>query len=277
MDEVAVLYSGGSDSTCTAVLAARAHPRVHLLTCMRLGMVHVERSNTNFRKLQEMFGPDRFRRPDLMPVDRLFRHLSYHGYLGDLRRHGLMVLTTCGVCKLAMHSRALLYCRAQGIRKVWDGANRNMYIFPEQMLSVLDLLRDLYARHGITYENPVFDYEDPQGLNFGSRVFGLNPARRETAEKAMQSTGEVLRSIGILPAADVKGTAVDRAMQARCYQFVLFNLYARWWALERESYESYAARVYRYYVDKVAVCQDLLACLEPTGGRPDARLARLLE
>jgi hypothetical protein len=66
-------------------------------------------------------------------------------------------------------------------------------------------------------------------------------------------------------------------MQARCYQFVLFNLSARWWELNRHPYPVYAERVNSFYADKVADCTDLLACLEPEGGRPDARLASLLE
>lgn len=258
MNEVAVLFSGGTDSTCTAVLAAKQHERVHLLTMRRFGMFGVERSDTNFRKLQELFGPDRFRRPPLMQVDRLFRHLSYRGYLGDLRKHGLMVLTTCGVCKLAMHLRALMYCKQHGVTRVWDGANRNMYIFPAQMEDVLGLLRELYARHGIEYDNPVYEYEDPQGMNFGSRVFGLNPAREETADRAGGSTGEVLRQMGVLPTADVKGTDIDRQMQARCYQFVLFNLFTRWYFLERHDYGEYTRRVHAFYAGKVERCVELL-------------------
>ena len=274
MNEVAVLFSGGTDSTCTAVMAAQQYDRVHVLTMQRFGMFGVEKSDTNFRKIAEMFGEDRFVRPDLMGVDRLFRHLSYSSYLRDLRRHGLMNLTTCGVCKLAMHTRALVYCLQNGVSRVWDGANRNMYIFPAQMEGVMGLLRDMYARYGIEYENPVFEFEDPQGMNFGSRVYGLNPAREETADRASQSTGEVLRGMGILPSADVKGTEIDREMQARCYQFVLFNVFARWYFLERYDYAEYARRVQAFYDDKVAVCTELLDTWRETG---NGQLTGMLE
>ena len=274
MSEVAVLFSGGTDSTCTAVMAAQQHDRVHLLTMRRYGMFGVEKSDTNFHKIAEMFGEDRFVRPDLMGVDRLFRHLSYGTYFRDLRRHGLMNLTTCGVCKLTMHTRAVVYCLQNGVDRVWDGANRNMYIFPAQMEGVMGLLRDMYARYGIEYENPVFEFEDPQGMNFGSRVYGLNPAREETADRASQSTGEVLRGMGILPSADVKGTEIDREMQARCYQFVLFNVFARWYFLERYDYAEYARRVQAFYDDKVAVCTELLDTWRETG---NGQLTGMLE
>jgi hypothetical protein len=277
MNEVAVLFSGGTDSTCTAVLAAQQHDRVHLLTMQRFGMFGVERSDTNFHKLEQLFGPDRFVRPELMDVDGLFRHLSYGTFTRDLRRHGLMMLTTCGVCKLAMHTRALIYCLAHGVKRVWDGANRNMYIFPAQMEDVLGLLEDLYGRFDIEYDNPVFEYEDPQGMNFGSRVYGLSPERENTADRAAQSTGEVLRGLGVLPDADVKGTEIDRQMQARCYQFVLFNVFARWYFLERHDYGEYARRVSGFYADKVEQCQGLLAEWDAAGRSADSDLGRMLE
>ena len=275
--EVVVLYSGGTDSTATALLAAQRFDRVHLLTLQRFGMFGVEKSDTNFLKLQERFGPDRFVRPPLLPFDRLFRHLSYGAWMRDVRRHGLMTLTTCGVCKLAMHLRALVYCLEHGVQDVYDGANRNMYIFPAQMSDVLGMLRGLYADHGIRYGNPVFEYDDPQGMNFGSRVFGLNPAREDTKDRAATSTGSLLVEHGLLPTADVKGTAIDREMQARCYQFVLFNVYARWYFLKRHDYDEYGRRVQLFYADKVADCRQLLAGWDGPDRRQDGPLADLLE
>ncbi len=275
--EVVVLYSGGSDSTATALLAAQRFERVHLLTMRRFGMFNVEKSDTNFRKLQALFGPDRFVRPPLLPFDRLFRHLSYGDWWADARKHGLMTLTTCGVCKLAMHLRALVYCLEHGVRNVYDGANRNMYIFPAQMGDVLGLLGGLYADHDIVYDNPVFEYDDPQSMNFGSRVFGTSPAREGTKDRASSSTGAMLVEHGLLAEADVKGTAIDREMQARCYQFVLFNVYARWYFLERYDYAEYTRRVLAFYGDKVSHVHRLLDAWEGPGARSGGGLSTLLE
>lgn len=259
-DAIAVLYSGGTDSTLTAYKAAQQSEQVHLLTYRRVGMVRVENSETNIVALRGLLGASRFVRPPLMSVDRLFRHVSYERYLTDLRRHGFMLLTTCGQCKLAMHLRTLVYCHDHGVPTVWDGANQNMSIFPAQMVEVIGLMQELYAMAGIRYETPVFEYEDDQGMDFGSALYGLNPARYATPEEPdRRTTGRELHELGILPEPDVKGTAHDKKMQARCYQFVLFNLCARWYYLERNSLDQYKERVIAYYGAKIERSRDMVA------------------
>ncbi len=268
-DAIAVLYSGGTDSTLTAYKAGERAERVHLLTYRRLGMVRVENSDTNVAALRERLGAERFVRPPLMPVDRLFRHVSYERYLRDVLRHGFMVLTTCGLCKLAMHLRTLVYCHDHGVSTVWDGANHNMTIFPAQMVEVMVQMRELYAMAGVRYESPVFEYDDDQGMDFGSALYGLNPARGSRPEDAdRRTTGRELHELGILPEADVKGTAHDKRMQARCFQFVLFNLCARWYYLERGSLDAYREKVIAYYGRKIERSRSLVARFldDPAGG-----------
>ena len=271
---VAVLYSGGTDSTLVACLAAERFEQVHLVTYHRLGMFSVEHSEHNLSALRERY-PDRIVRPGIMSVDTLFRHVSYERWLADLLRFRGQLLTTCGLCKLAMHLRTLVYCVDHGVGTVWDGANANMNIFPMQMAPVLEHLRALYERAGIKYENPVFDYEDDQGTSFGSFLWGLSPDRDEAPATPKRTTGQELYERGLLPEPDVKGKAHDKRMQGRCYQFALFNLWARWWALERYDLEEYQRRSLAYYDHKLQrmapLVDELLAA--PDGGR----LRRLAE
>jgi hypothetical protein len=264
----AVLYSGGTDSTLVACMAAERFERVHLLTYHRLGMFDVEHSERNVAALKSRY-PGRIVRPGIMPVDALFRHVSYEHYLGDLLRYRGQLLTTCGFCKLAMHLRTLVYCVDQGIGTVWDGANVNMNIFPMQMEPILARMRQLYERAGIRYENPVFNYEDDQGTAFGSFLWGLSPQRADAPATPKHTTGQALFERGLIPEPDVKGKAHDKTIQGRCYQFALFNLWARWYALERYGLEEYQRRTEVFYGVKLdragAMVDELLA--DPHGGR----------
>jgi hypothetical protein len=257
--QVAVLYSGGTDSTLVACQAAEAFGTVHLLTYQRLGMFALEHSERNVAALKERYGTDRIVRPPRYTVDKLFRHVSYEHFLPDLLRFRGQLLTTCGLCKLAMHLRTLAYCVENDVGTVWDGANKHMTIFPMQMAPVLDRLRQLYASAGIRYENPVFDYDDDQGIDFGSFLWGLSPERGQVTEGSQaRTTGRELYERGLLPQPDVKGTAYDKTIQGRCYQFALFNLWARWYALERYDMDEYRRRSERYYGVKLDRCQAMV-------------------
>jgi hypothetical protein len=275
-DRVALLYSGGTDSTLAAWKAAERFGEVHLLTYRRLGMFGVENSETNLALMRERFPPGRFVRPPVMPVDRLFRHTSYDRYLRTLAKHGLMVLTTCGLCKLAMHLRTLVYCVDHGVGHVWDGANKNMTIFPAQMAEVIELMKELYAAAGVRYDTPVYDYEDDQGINFGNFVYGLSPARDEApAPRIGRTTGEELYELGILPEPDVKGKPHDKIMQGRCYQMVLFNLWVRWYVLERRSLDVYRRQAVAFYADRIGRYRPLVD--ELVRDPAQARLRHLIE
>ena len=274
--DAAVLYSGGTDSTFVALLMAEEFDRVHLLTYRRTGMFGVENSERNVERLIAHTGPGRFVRPRPYPcVDGIFRHLSYHDYRGNLRRHGFFNLTTCGNCKLAMHVQSILYCAANGVGTLRDGANRGMTIFPAQMAPVLPMIRALYERYGVEYDTPIYDLEDSQGLDFGSRLHGLSKQRPDPLASGMRTAGTELYQRGLLPAPDVKGTPEDRKMQARCYQFALFNVFVRWYYLQRHSYDDYVAGVVRYYSEQIAHCRGLLDEHFEAPGR--SRLARLIE
>ena len=274
--DVAVMYSGGTDSTYTACLMADEFRQVHLLTFRRFGMFGLDNSDTNLAKLIERWGEDKFVRPRPFPkVDKVFRHLTYERYWRNLCRHGFFNLTTCGICKLAMHVRTIGYCLQHEIRYVRDGANRTMSIFPAQMQCVLGKIRGLYQSLGIDYGNPVYDYDDSQGLSFGSRIFGTNQERPDPLAAGMVTTGTKLYELGILPAPDVKGTEIDRAIQARCFQFVLFNVFVRWYYLQLHTYDEYAEGVERYYGEKIALCESLLN--EYRKSPESSRLAKLLE
>lgn len=270
--QVAVLFSGGSDSTLTAALEAERAEVVHLLTFRRFGIFRTENSRRNVPRLERAFGEGRFLHRSY-DVDALFRWLSYDRWLRDAYAHGFMLLSTCGLCKLSMHLRALLYCLEHDIRRVADGANRQMNIYPAQMAPVLQALRGMYARFGIEYANPVFDYDGPSEMGFHPATSTSLFAPEDAAAAQGQTTDRRLYELGILDAPGTKGTPTDHAMQARCFQFLLFRIWVHWLYLPKHGYEAYCRETTAFHEARI---ERMVAEVQRYRERPDGSLLQRL-
>ena len=155
---VLVMFSGGSDSTLTASLLSEGHTVVHLVTYSHQAMWFDDKSRHSVAHLRKAHGEHKFVHESINIKD-LMGKIFFRPLPDDLRRYGTYALPRCcGSCKLAMHVRSILYCHEHGIRYAADGSNAELSeLFPEQMVPVLRQYRDLYARYGIQYENPVFE------------------------------------------------------------------------------------------------------------------------
>lgn len=245
--KAALLYSGGSDSTLAAIRLLERHPRLTLLTMSHRGHVGSELIDQQVLRLGRYLGdPERLEHVHL-PVDRLFRFLSYERYLGHLRRYRSFMLSVCGLCKLAIHWRALLYCREQGVARIADGAVRSMSAYPAQNERVmLGPMRDLYREHGIQYDNPVFD----EDLEVPRALYELRYHRR----------------------VNIKGTAED--LQASCTMQRLHAFFLRCHPGFEED-PRFWRRLEALYADKIALVREMT---DEHLDRGDAsRLAPLLE
>jgi hypothetical protein len=155
---VLVMFSGGSDSTLTASLLSELHTVVHLVTYEHKAMSFASKSAKAVESLRAAHGADRFEY-HLLDINGLMSRIFVRQLPADLSKYGTYALPMCcGSCKLSMHVRSVIYCYEHGIRYAADGSNAELSeLFPEQMQPVLDLYRQLYARYGIEYTNPVFD------------------------------------------------------------------------------------------------------------------------
>ena len=103
--EVALLFSGGVDSTTAALRLAETHDRVHLLTWGN-GYGHYRLGRTRKRAAElERHHPGRFAHT-LGSVRTIFETVLADP-LGDFRRYRSGFIW-CLSCKLAMHARSVL-------------------------------------------------------------------------------------------------------------------------------------------------------------------------
>ena len=272
--QVAVLFSGGTDSTLTSALVQERFERVHLVTYNRMGFHSTENTGVNAEMLKDRYGHERFHH-EIIRVEKLFKWISYERYIRNTMRHGLYMLSTCGLCKLAMHMRTVKYCVDNGIEHVADGANQAMSMFPAQMAPVIERMQEMYSHFGLTYGNPVFELEghdekgyiDDANSQFLGMGLGRNPADGTlpaweppptTREPTRNTAGERLFQIGLAPMPDVKGSKYDQKRQPRCFQFILFNMFAIKYFTAEKSYEEYRDGTVRFFDDKIQRATDVL-------------------
>ena len=266
---VAVLFSGGTDSTCTAVLMAPTHTEVHLLTFHEHATRFSPEPRANVLLLQKHF-PQTIFHHQMFSVDSLVRHLCYERYIRNVAKHGLLALANPGFSALSWHIRTIVYCLEHDITKVVDGLTRELMHFPGHMDAVVAEIRLLYRKFGIIYENPVREWHTPPDQQFIDKVI-VN--RHEDflfgdwQHGSERTTGRYLFELGLFPSPNIKGSSIDFSMQHDCYPFSLYNIIAFWGYLSVEPYPLFCDRIARIMQEKIASAKQLIEEYRALGER----------
>lgn len=275
---VAVLFSGGTDSTCAAALAAQRHNCIHLLTFIEHATRNSPLPTHNAHLLQARFPEVQFL-SRAISVDRLVRFFWYERYVRTVRQYGLLALATPGFSSLSWHVRTIAYCLEHGITKVADGLTRELMHFPGHMDASVDMFRFLYAAFGITYENPVRDWPTPPDRQFIEQVL-VNRHEGEfllgdASTEGRKTTGQYLFDAGVFSQPNIKGSRRDFSMQHDCYPFSLYNIIAFWGFLSVEPYAIFCLRIEKLMKDKA---DEALRLLRDYAKNPaSSQLAELLQ
>lgn len=184
---VSLMYSGGLDSTVTALTLAEQYDRVHLLTYNRgYGHWFVGRSSVRIPQLEKHLGRSVFTqfRAD---VKGLFKKIVLDSFVSDFRKYKALFIVCVG-CKMAMHAQSVIYNLEHGIPYVSDGASETTAWMPDQMPVTLAEYKRLHEDYGLTYSNPVYHFGTREkaretlreaGLSMGHRIadrdFGTQP------------------------------------------------------------------------------------------------------
>lgn len=267
--DILVLFSGGTDSTLAAALAINNFRHIHLITYSRFGIASVENSKVNARMLIDKYGKDKVSHK-IIKIDKLFKYISYENYIRNILKHGLSNLSTCGLCKLSMHAKTLEYAIDNKINHVSDGANAGMTMFPAQMKPVIELLKKMYLSFDINYSNPVFDYEAPEEASFISADNAsllksdintmpvLDQMEAGSRENEKETAGHVLYKMGLAPSPNVKGSKYDKSRQPRCFQFILFNIFAIKYFLSKHTYKEYENMTTNFFDEKISMVTQMV-------------------
>ncbi len=182
------MFSGGVDSTMAAIELSKKYDRVHLLTYANgYGHYKIERTKKRADELRRFAG-DRFEHT-VESVRDLFELFTVDDLLGQYRRYGSGFIWCLG-CKMAMHTRSILYNLEHGVREMSDGSSSSTGEMVEQSLLAIYMFREFYAQYGIEFRTPVYEIPREEeirrldamgfrlGLRVGSRFLRVQPKCR---------------------------------------------------------------------------------------------------
>lgn len=168
---IAILFSGGRDSSLCVCLLASAGYRVHLLSFDDGIGIGSELSNYRYEELRGRF-PDRINPRVRIPIFGLFRKIAIQTIEDDFARYekNLILLGS----KLAMHAAATVYCLQHGISQLADGSNRYQSMYAEQTPEAITELKAFAAKYRIEFLNPIWNYESELAVKYDLMEYGIS-------------------------------------------------------------------------------------------------------
>lgn len=247
-----VLFSGGTDSFCTAALSCEKYEEVHLLTFFEAATKNSFIPHENIKKLQDRYPHVKISH-QVISTDQIVKDLSYENYWARLRTFLFLNLATPGLSSLSWHMAAVWYCRLHQISNVHDGMTQELLHLPGHMPEIRSLFTAMYKNFGIEFSSPVINWEVPEDQRFVDKLivdrhgFTLKPRQK------IRSTGQWLFDHKLLPHPNIKGSQFDRLMQHDCYPFIVYNMMVFWIYEAFWGYEYFKTRLTEFMSVKIAI------------------------
>lgn len=173
--ELAILFSGGTDSLALYALASAGHHpglarpvRIHLLHMLNgMGRFHDFPRNRYLTAQKILIAnapdPENVVPAEMVELDmgRLFQGLWLDRYEEFMPRYNGKNLV-CVACKLAMHARAIIYCTEHFVPHIVAGYAKRQGYYPEQTDVFMNKIAALSMQFGIKTTFPVYDEFDDQ-------------------------------------------------------------------------------------------------------------------
>ncbi len=173
--ELAILYSGGTDSLALYALATSGkHPempkpvRIHLLHMLNGMGRFPDFPRNRFEVAQKILlanapDPDKVPAAHMVELDmaRLFQGLWLDWYEDLMPKYNGKNLA-CVACKLGMHTRAIFYCIEHFVPHLVVGYTKKQGYFPEQTAVFMEKMAELSSHFGIRTSYPVYEDFDEQ-------------------------------------------------------------------------------------------------------------------
>jgi hypothetical protein len=151
---VAVMFSGGRDSSLAAVIYCTRGSRVQLLRFMTGFGIPSLLPEIREAELRNRFDDKILPTPEPIGVYGLVRRIAVAEIEDDFRLFDGKNLILLGE-KLALQAASIVYCLNNGIEVLADGTSGYQAEMPEQRNTAIEFFQDLAQCYGVRYETPV--------------------------------------------------------------------------------------------------------------------------
>lgn len=184
---IAVLFSGGRDSSLAACLLAASGSEVLLLTGRSGTEAGGELTEIRTRELIEALG-SKILAHEYLNTRASFREIAISQIEHDFRKYGKNLILLGAT--LALLTEAVVFCLNRGIHRIATGVVGYQGGYGEQRPCATDQFRRFLARYDIEYVTPVFDYASEDDVKYDLASFGVTTKSLEAVSIFSDSFSE---------------------------------------------------------------------------------------
>ncbi|WP_017472531.1 hypothetical protein [Amphibacillus jilinensis] len=170
-EKVAVLFTGGKDSSLVACLEATKGREVHLITCNSGIGIKSELSQFRVNEIVDRFPSVSISRVTLM-TSGLFRRIAIKDIESDIKRWGVNMVLLGD--KMAIHAAATVYCLQNQIYRLVDGVVKYQDDLVEQKTVAMQFLKNYEYKYGIAYDSPIYHFGTRKQVKYALLDFGIS-------------------------------------------------------------------------------------------------------
>ncbi|OIN61210.1 7-cyano-7-deazaguanine synthase [Arsenicibacter rosenii] len=168
---VAMLFSGGRDSSLATCILANENSKIHLLSMFNGAVVKGDISQYRYNEIKEKF-PNNIISFNILSSFSLFRRIALLDIEKDFERFKYNLIPVGDA--LATHTIAVIYCIQNKINNLASGYVKYEMDFPEQLPDVVARTSEFVKKYGINYLTPVYEYDSLDKVKYRLFDFGIS-------------------------------------------------------------------------------------------------------
>jgi len=176
-DEICIMFSGGLDSTLSAVISTNKSKKLHLLTFDNGAHLYFKKAVTTVNKLRKYFYKNEFIHK-IICIRDLIKILRKNIKEELIDYKSPLIIDIC--CRLSMVTKTIIYCLENNISNSADGSSYEQSMRDNRFIgfkggaiensSYMGEMTKLFRKYGIIFYNPVY--------NFGKRKNRKNELKK---------------------------------------------------------------------------------------------------